>query len=88
MPSSLPDPARGPVYGREDLARLYGIHPNSVTRAASPSRRHLPEPDGRFGKSPWWYQSTIREHVRARKRAAADETAEKSGGDVEIPFPA
>ncbi|QGJ95866.1 hypothetical protein J1770_gp81 [Gordonia phage EMoore] len=35
----------------------------------------LPEPDGRIGQMPWWYESTARKWIEARQNRAPAENA-------------
>ena len=39
------------------VAAFLGIKPD--TWYAYVTRRHAPEPDGRFGRTLWWWKSTI-----------------------------
>lgn len=41
-----------------DVAAYLGVKPRTVT--AYLARQQMPAPDGRVGRSPWWWASTIK----------------------------
>ena len=41
-----------------DVANYLGVKPRTVT--AYLARDQMPQPDGRIGRSPWWWAETIR----------------------------
>ena len=41
-----------------DVAAHLGVKPKTVT--AYLAREQMPAPDGRLGRTPWWWESTIR----------------------------
>lgn len=41
-----------------DVATYLGVKPRTVT--AYIAREQMPSPDGRVGRSPWWWADTIR----------------------------
>ena len=48
-----------------EVARELGIKPRTVTGYLA--RGQMPEPDGRVGRSPWWYPGTIKGWHRPRR---------------------
>lgn len=42
----------------KEVAALLGVHPNTVT--AYKHRKQMPPPDKQYGRTPLWYESTIR----------------------------
>lgn len=41
-----------------DVAAYLGVKPRTVT--AYLARNQMPAPDGRLGRTPWWWETTIR----------------------------
>lgn len=41
-----------------DVAAHLGVKPRTVT--AYLARKQMPTPDGRLGRTPWWWETTIR----------------------------
>lgn len=51
---------------RAAVAARFGIKPRSVTIAVA--RGSLPPPDGYFGRSPWWWSTTLDNWKRPSER--------------------
>lgn len=41
-----------------EVAAYLGVQPSTAT--AYLARQQMPAPDGRMGRTPWWYANTIR----------------------------
>jgi len=54
----------GPILDRQAVADRLRIKPDSVTRYVN--RGQCPEPDGKVGRAPWWYEATIDAWIAAR----------------------
>jgi predicted DNA-binding transcriptional regulator AlpA len=52
------------ILDRAAVAERLGIHRDSVTRLIN--RGQCPEPDGRAGQAPWWYEATITAWIASR----------------------
>ena len=82
-----PPPAEGEIIDRAGLARLSGLHRDTITRAVYESRRKIdaglvldpsdiPLPDGNAGQSPYWHPSPrLAEWVALRARTPAEAVA-------------
>ena len=46
-----------------DVAEMRGVKPRTIT--AYLARGQMPAPDGRVGRSPWWWESTVRDWCRS-----------------------
>ena len=47
-----------------EIADALGIKPTTVSNYAT--RGYMPTPDGYVGRTPWWWESTVREWVSNR----------------------
>lgn len=52
--------------GRSQVAERLGLQPKTIDTYQR--RQIMPPPDGKIGRSPWWYASTIDRWDRTRRK--------------------
>lgn len=62
--------AAADAWLREDVAEFLGVRPDTVSSYVH--RGHLPPPDGRLGRTPWWHPETVRAWERPGRGARTD----------------
>lgn len=67
------DPWAEPQVTSTEAAALAGVAPD--TWSSYVSRGQAPAPDGRLGRTPWWWESTVQDWVAQRPRAAGGDHA-------------
>ena len=59
-------------YTIPDIAAALGVKPNTVS--AYSSRRQMPEPSGRVGRTPYWLPGDIEPWIEGYRHGAAPTT--------------
>lgn len=54
---SKTDPAKGRQLSTQDVAARLGVKPATVSGYRH--RGYMPKPDGKLGKTVWWWEATI-----------------------------
>lgn len=57
-------------WGVADVAAHLGVRPGTVR--AYVARGQMPPPDGRLGRTPWWWAASIQEWTRPGQGSRAD----------------
>lgn len=63
MVAGMSGPPPG-ILDIDSIAKLLGVTPKSVRGYVADGR--APEPNGRIGQSPWWFEATITEWLAKR----------------------